>query len=104
VGWFDEGGTGSPVDVTAVLDGTGVTEALCEVVQLGALVSLGTTSDGGSLGVTITLDGRWRRQYGRDAGDFTEWLAGAIEAVRSEAGSRPASTASRNRQRRPRGT
>lgn len=99
--WFDDG-SGSPVDVAAVLDGTGVTEALSELVQLGALVSLGTTSDGGAFGITVTLDGRWRRQYGREASDFTDWLVGATAAVRDGQQGSTASPARRQRQRRPR--
>lgn len=102
--WFEEGSSGSPVDVAAVLDGTGVTEALCQIVQAGALVSMGTTSDGGSLGITVTLDGRWRRQYGRDAGDFTEWLLGAVEAVGDGRTPPHASTGPRRRQRGARAT
>lgn len=100
--WFEDG-SGQPVDVASVLDGTGVTEALSELVQLGALVSLGTTSDGGSLGLTVTLDGRWRRQYGRSVEDFTEWLVGAVAAVRDGQQGSTASSAPRRRQRRPRG-
>ena len=102
--WFDEGGSGSPVDVAAVLDGTGVTEALAEIVQSGALVSIGTTSDGGSLGITVTLDGRWRRQYGRDAGEFAEFLVAAADAVRTAGPTRAASTGPRRRSRGARGT
>ena len=98
--WFDEG-TGQPVDVAIILDGTGVTEALAQLVQLGALVSIGTTSDGGALGLTVTLDGKWRRQYGRTVEDFAAWLGGAIEAVEASGG-RPA--ASPGRRRRQRGT
>lgn len=103
MGWFEEGGTGSPVDVAALLDGTGMVEAMAELAHLGALVSFGTTSDGGALGVTVTLDGRWRRQYGRDPADFTEFLSGAVEACQAAVNARPASPAPRQRQRRPRG-
>jgi hypothetical protein len=94
--WFDAG-SGSPVDVAKVLDGTGVTEALCAIVQAGALVSLGTTSDGGSLGITVTVDGRWRRQYGRDVADFSDWLVGATAAVGDGVPRSTASTARRKR-------
>jgi hypothetical protein len=100
--WFEDG-SGNPVDVAKVLDGTGVIEALSEVVQLGALVSLGTTSDGGSLGITVTLDGRWKRHYGRDAGDFGEFLVGAVAAVRDGIERPTASTGSGKRQRGSRG-
>lgn len=100
--WFDAGGSGKAVDVAQVLDGLGV-EALWEVVQLGALVSLGTTSDGGALGVTITVDGRWRREYFRSADELVEWLAEAVPAVRAALENPPASSERRTRSRGRRG-
>ncbi len=99
--WFD-GGSGSPCDVPALLDGTGVLEALASIVSLGALVSLGTTSDGGALGVTVTVDGRWRREYFRDAEALVSWTAQALEAVSGALGGGDASSVRRQRQRRPR--
>lgn len=80
--WFDEGGSGSPVDVAALLDDEKVQEALGVLVGSGALVSLGTTGDGGALGLTITVDGRWRREYFRDTEELQAWLAEALPAVR----------------------
>jgi hypothetical protein len=100
--WF-AGGGGSPVDVAKVLDGQGVVEAFGEIINLGALLSLGTTSDGGALGVTITVDGRWRRQYVREPEELSDWLKGAVQGV-ADAIERPpsASNAPRQRQRRTR--
>jgi len=94
--WFDAGGSGKAVEVAALLD-TAAAEALWEVVQLGALLSLGTTSDGGALGVTITVDGRWRREYFRSAEDLESWLAEALPAVRVATEKPPASSAQRGR-------
>lgn len=100
--WFDSaGGSGRPVDVAATLEGG--LDALQECVQLGALVALGTTSDGGALGVTITVDGRWRREYFRDGADLVDWLAEALPAVRAATAAPPASAGGRERQRRRRG-
>jgi hypothetical protein len=96
--WFD-GGSGSPCDVPALLDGTGVLEALAGIVSLGALVSLGTTSDGGALGVTVTVDGRWRREYFRDGEALVTWTAQALEAVQLATSGQPASSVPRRRQR-----
>lgn len=79
--WFEANGRGSPVDVVALFDSKAA-ERLFEVVQLGALASIGTTRDGGALGVTITADGKWRREYFRDAADLCDWLGDATEAVR----------------------
>lgn len=98
MGWFDEAGHGSPVDVAAVMD-SGAPEVLWEIVGAGALVSIGTTSDGGTLGVTITLDGKWRREYFRDSDELVSWLLVAKDAVANEQ-ERPASTGRRSRSRR----
>lgn len=78
--WLDEGGTGSPVDVEAMLDGR-AGDLLHQIVGCGALVSMGLTSDGGALGITITVDGRWRREYFRDAEPLGDWLAGGAVAI-----------------------
>jgi hypothetical protein len=101
--WFDGGTSGSPVDVAALFDSEAATW-LMMTVQSGALVSMGTTSDGGALGVTVTLDGRWRREYFRESEPLTEWLRLAQAAVKDQSLTRPASSGQRSRQRgtRPR--
>jgi hypothetical protein len=71
------------------------------MVGAGALVSMGTTSDGGALGVTVTVDGKWRREYFRDEDELLAWLAQAVAAVHSAKGSTPPS-APRGRSRRSR--
>ena len=83
--WLDGGGGGSPVDVRAVLDCDAL-GLLWDLVQLGALVSFGTTSDGGSLGVTVTVDGRWRRIYVRDADALGSELSEAVPSVTAALG------------------
>lgn len=100
--WFDNTGRGSPVDVAAVMD-SGAPECLWRLVAGGALVSVGTTSDGGALGVTVTLDGRWRREYFRDSEELTSWLLEAAAAVDGARAAAPpaASTARRRRSRGP---
>jgi hypothetical protein len=101
--WFDGGGSGSPCDVAAILDCDGWA-GLVECVALGALVALGTTRDGGALGITVTVDGRWRRQYFREGGELTSWVAEALPAVRSAVGATPpASSARPTRPRRSKG-
>jgi hypothetical protein len=101
--WFEEGGTGAPVDVGALLDGQGVAESLAAIVGHGALLSVGRTSDGGALGVTVTMDGRWRREYFREAELLAAWLDGAASAVEVEAGRLAASADRGTRKRRARG-
>ncbi len=98
--WFDEGGSGSPVDVQALLDHPGIQEHLAVIVAAGALVSLGTTSDGGALGLTITVDGRWRREYFRVSEDMRDWLLISEPHVIEACKGRDASSASRKRARR----
>lgn len=100
--WFDEGGTGSLVDVAAMFD-SDASEAVWGIVQNGALLSLGLTSDGGALGVTVTVDGRWRREYFRQPEDLVAWLMGALPAVISARESLAASSAPRKRARSTRG-
>jgi len=102
MGWLDEGGNGSAVDVAQLLDAQTVGSALAEIVTLGALVSIGTTSDGGALGVTVTLDGRWRRQYFRDAEDLSLWLGEAALGIAAEVRAAPASSGPAPRSRRSR--
>lgn len=98
-GWLDGGGNGSKVDVTELLD-VGPTKGLAEIIQLGALVSLGTTSDGGALGITVTVDGRYRREYVRSAGELNAWLAEAIPGVEAEMGGGRPSAGGQKRTRR----
>lgn len=99
--WFDDGGSGRLVDVKAVMD-SGVPELLWRIVEAGALVSVGRTSDGGALGVTVTLDGKWRREYFRDSDEATDWLLGAVDAVEAEAERLAASPGRGKRSRRTR--
>ena len=96
--WFDAGGHGAAVDVPGLLDSPGA-DGLWECVAAGALVSLGRTSDGGALGVTVTVDGRWRREYFRDAEDLATWVTEAIPAVREACEAASASSARRKRTR-----
>ncbi len=100
--WFDEGGSGSRVDAIKLLDSK-AGEGLHHLVDAGALVSMGLTSDGGALGVTVTVDGRYRRSYFREEDELLAWVAEAIPAVhQARNGTTPASGASAQRGRRPR--
>lgn len=96
--WFDAAGNGSACDVQAMLDGKGG-ETLIECVASGALLSLGVTSDGGALGVTVTVDGRWRREYFRDAEALAVWAGDALDATQTAMAARPASPGARSRSR-----
>lgn len=100
--WLDQGSSGSSVDVAALFDGP-CAELAWRVVAAGALLSFGRTSDGGALGVTVTMDGRWRREYFRDAEELELWLTGAAEFAEEEAERLAASPARRKRERSTRG-
>ena len=102
MGWFDEGGSGTRVDVVALLDSK-ASEMITEMISAGALVSVGLTSDGGALGVTITVDGRWRREYFRDSAQLELWCEDAMAPVCEAAAARLASSADGRRTRRSRG-
>lgn len=104
--WFDGGGGGSAIDPHELV-GADALRGILEMVEAGALVSIGTTSDGGALAVTVTADGRWRREYHRTADDLMAWLAEAVPAVTdvlaasgARNGGSPASTARGTRSRR----
>lgn len=96
--WLDEGRSGKAVDVAAVMDSDAAPLAW-RVVQAGALLSFGVTSDGGAMSVTVTIDGRWRREYFRDAEDLTEWLTGAADYAEAVAQAEAASPVRRKRGR-----
>lgn len=100
--WLDEGRAGKAVDVQAVMDSDAAPLAW-RVVQAGALLSFGRTSDGGALSVTVTIDGRWRREYFRDAEELVDWLTGAAEFAELQDAQESASAVrrSRGRGRRP---
>jgi hypothetical protein len=100
--WLDGGGSGGAVDVHELAGQNGPWKGLLDIVQAGALVSLGTTSDGGALGVTVTVDGRWRRDYFRNADELTAWIAEAIPGVEAASTSDRPSAAQRERPRRRR--
>lgn len=96
--WFAGNGSSKAVDVAALWD-SGALEVFTELVQLGSLVSIGITSDGGALGVTVTLDGRWRREYFRDSDELTSWLIGARNGVKDAIEREDASSGPRKRSR-----
>lgn len=96
--WLDGGGGGKPVDVVGIVSEVGA-DGLMQIVEHGALLSLGTTSDGGALGITVTVDGEWRREYVRSADELRAYLAEAVPAVADLlAGGRPSAA----QQKRPR--
>jgi hypothetical protein len=100
--WFAEGSHARPLDVVACLD-SAAGAALHALVGAGALVSIGLTSDGGAVGVTVTVDGRWRREYFREAEPLEEWATGALDAVTAAVETSRDARASSGSRRRTRG-
>jgi len=100
--WFNENGRGARLDVPALLDSE-CGELLHRLVGAGALVSIGLTSDGGALGVTVTVDGRWRRDYFRSSEDLGAWCAEAYPSVVDAVASADAVRSSSVPRRRTRG-
>jgi hypothetical protein len=99
--WLDGAGSGQQLDAVAILT-SHPGEGIAALVQAGALVSLSLTSDGGALGVTVTVDGRWRRDYFRNEEELEAWLAEAVPAVQAARGSTvpPASNDQRSTRRK----
>lgn len=77
-----------------VLDATFL-ELLVELVELGALVSIGASRDKGAVQVTVTVNGEWDREWFRTDEELRDWLREAVQVV----GAIPSepSTASRRR-------
>lgn len=100
MGWFDEAGGGQSANVLELLESSEVWPQLVAIVESGALLSMGLTSDGGALGVTVTVDGRYRRQYFRQVEELAEFLGEATVAVRAEVEALAASSGRGSRQRR----
>jgi len=98
--WLNGGGTKDPVDVHAVVDEQGC-KGLLDMIAAGALVSLGTTRDGGTLAITVTVDGEWRREYVRTLDELRVYLAEAVPAVEDLcAGLRPSAAPAQRPRRR----
>lgn len=102
--WLTSGGAGGRVDVHELVGLESSWKGLLDIVDAGALVSLGTTSDGGALAVTVTVNGEWRRDYFRHPDELQAWVAEAVPGVRAlMPDDRPSAVADgRSRRRRTR--
>lgn len=94
--FFAGGSSASPVEIPAVLAGTALA-ALFELLELGALVSFGTSRDGGTLSCTVTHEGEWVRGWFRSEAELALWLQDGTAAVDQRV--RSASNGSRPRNR-----
>lgn len=57
-------------------------ELLVELVETGALVSIGAARDKGALSVTVTVGGEWDREWFRSEDELLDWLREAVVVVR----------------------
>lgn len=56
-------------------------ELLVELVEAGALISVGAARDKGALSVTVTLGGEWDREWFRSEEELLDWLREAVVVV-----------------------
>lgn len=79
-GWNGKS-SGGLVDLASLLDAT-TTELLQELVALGALVSFGTSKDGGALSVHVRCGDVKNREWFRVDEELHEWLRDGCIALR----------------------
>ena len=77
---FSNGKGPQVVDVAAFFDSSFSGE-LAAVVDLGVLVSIGTSRDRGAVSVTILFDGKRDREYFRSSTDAADYLRAAALAL-----------------------
>lgn len=56
-------------------------ELLVELVELGALISVGSARDKGAISVTVTVGGEWDREWFRNEDELVDWLKEAVVVV-----------------------
>lgn len=100
--WIDGNGSKGPIDVHELCGVEVAWKGLLDIVAAGALLSMGTTSDGGTLSVTVTIDGRYRRDYFRSSEELAVWLAEAIPAIEASVSPDRPSAVAAGRPRRTR--
>jgi len=64
-----------------VLDSTFL-ELLVELVEMGALISIGASRDKGAVKVTVTVNGEWDGDWFRTDEELHLWLKEAVVVVR----------------------
>jgi hypothetical protein len=58
-------------------------ELLVELVEAGALVSVGSARDKGAISVTVTVGGEWDREWFRSEEELIDWLKEAVVVVQA---------------------
>jgi len=81
-GLLGKGSTPRTIDSGAFMD-SDVPKCAAAVLDLGCLVSFGTTRDGGAVSITVTHEGDWDREYFRTSDEAADWLRGAADILRA---------------------
>ena len=63
--------------------GASFLEYLVELVELGALISVGSSRDQGAVKVTITVAGEWDSEWFRSEEELLDWLREAVVVVKA---------------------
>lgn len=63
--------------------GASFLEYLVELVELGALISVGASRDKGAVKVTVTVGGEWDAEWFRSDEELLDWLREACVVVRA---------------------
>lgn len=85
---WDGSSAGGRVDLACLLDAT-TTEHLIDLVALGALVSFGTSKDGGALSVHVRCGDVKNREWFRVDTELHDWLSDGVELLRRTEGGGP---------------
>lgn len=72
-----------------------VFELLVELVEMGALVSFGTSRDRAAVKITVTVAGEWDFEWCRTEDELVDWMKEAVRVVGEI--ETPPSTTSRRR-------
>jgi len=82
------GGPEQFVDLESLLDSTTL-ELLRELVRAGALVSFGTSRDGGALSVLVRAGDIRERDWFRSDEELHDWLDDGLTTIRAASSSGP---------------
>jgi hypothetical protein len=97
-GLFNNGSGPSVCDVRAFMDSS-IPELIAGLLEMGVLVSIGTTRDRGAISITITADGEFDREYFRESSEAADYLRRAADALRTRFG--PSAATSQPSAQRP---
>lgn len=80
-GLLGENGAGAVIDLVAFFDSDVMSEVWV-VLELGAMVSIGTSRDGGAVMISVVDNGEWEKEYFRHVGEAVSWLQRVSQALR----------------------